>query len=117
VSLQRDLRDADAAVVQCHRNLVHFGDELENFSDTAALMSNLDLIISVDTAAAHLAGALAKPVWILLPFIADWRWLADRDDTPWYATARLFRQDGTQNWDNVLARVVAALRTTFALPD
>jgi tetratricopeptide (TPR) repeat protein len=117
VSLQRDLRDADAAVVQRHRNLVHFGEELENFSDTAALMSNLDLIISVDTGAAHLAGALAKPVWILLPFIADWRWLIDREDTPWYPTARLFRQDGTQNWENVLARVLTALRTTFALPD
>jgi ADP-heptose:LPS heptosyltransferase len=91
---------------------------LENFSDTAALMSNLDLIISVDTGAAHLAGALAKPAaWILLPFIADWRWLVDREATPWYPTARLFRQDGTQNWENVLARVVAALRTTFALPD
>jgi tetratricopeptide (TPR) repeat protein len=117
VSLQRDFREADAAVVQRHRNLVHCGEELKNFSDTAALMSNLDLIISVDTGAAHLAGALAKPVWILLPFVADWRWLADRDDTPWYPTARLFRQDGTQNWENVLARVVAALRTTFALLD
>jgi hypothetical protein len=117
VSLQRDLCDADAAVLQRHRNLLHFGEELENFSDTAALMSNLDPIISVDTGAAHLAGALAKPAWILLPFIADWRWLVDREATPWYPTARLFRQGGTQNWENVLARVVAALRTTFVLPD
>ncbi len=117
VSLQRDLRDADAAVVQRHRNLVHFGEALKNFSDTAALISNLDLIISVDTGTAHLAGALAKPVWILLPYIADWRWLVDREDTPWYPTARLFRQDGTQNWENVLARVLATLRMTFTLPD
>jgi hypothetical protein len=58
---------------------------------------------------AHLAGALAKPVWVLLPFVPDWRWLLDREDSPWYPTARLFRQDETRQWDNVIARVQAAL--------
>ena len=87
----------------------HVGNELKDFSDTAALIANLDLIISVDTSVAHLAGAMARPVWILLPFIPDWRWLLDRDDSPWYPTARLFRQDDTRKWDNVIARVHAAL--------
>jgi tetratricopeptide (TPR) repeat protein len=109
VSLQRDVRARDAALLQSRSDLLHFGDELKNFSDTAALISNLDLVISVDTSVAHLAGALAKPVWVLLPFIPDWRWLLDRDDSPWYPTARLFRQDQTRGWDGVMARVHAAL--------
>jgi hypothetical protein len=82
VSLQKDLRPDDAVVLKARSDLLHFGDALEDFSDTAALMSHLDLVISVDTSVAHLAGALAKPVWMLLPFIPDWRWLLDRDDSP-----------------------------------
>jgi hypothetical protein len=109
VSLQRDVRAGDATVLQGRSDLLHFGDQLKTFSDTAALMSNLDLIISVDTSVAHLAGALAKSVWVLLPFIPDWRWLLDREDSPWYPTARLFRQDKTRRWDNVIARVHTAL--------
>jgi ADP-heptose:LPS heptosyltransferase len=83
---------------------------MNNFADTAALIANLDLVVSVDTSIAHLAGALAKPVWVLLPYIPDWRWLLDRDDTPWYPTARLFRQDETRQWERVIARVHTALR-------
>src|SRR3984885_14816031 len=109
VSLQRDVLASDAAVLHERSDLLHFGDELKTFSDTAALVSNFDLIISVDTSVAHLAGALAKPVWILLPFVPDWRWLLDRDDGPWYPTARLFRQDDSRQWDNVITRVHAAL--------
>jgi ADP-heptose:LPS heptosyltransferase len=82
---------------------------LESFADTAALISTLDLVISVDTSVAHLAGALAKPVWVMLPFIADWRWLLDREDSPWYPTVRLFRQDETRAWDSVITRVRTAL--------
>ena len=109
VSLHQEVRAADAAVLQERSDIVHFGDELTDYADTAALISNLDLIVSVDTSVAHLAGALAKPVWILLPFMPDWRWLLDREDSPWYPTARLFRQDGTRAWDGVIARVRAAL--------
>jgi len=109
VSLHRDIRPGDAAVLQGRNDFVHFGDELKDFSDTAALISNLDLVISVDTSVAHLAGALAKPVWVLLPFIPDWRWLLDREDSPCYSTARLFRQDDSRAWDGVIARVRAAL--------
>jgi tetratricopeptide (TPR) repeat protein len=78
---------------------------LNNFADTAALIAELDLVISVDTAAAHLAGALGKPVFILLPFNSDWRWLIEREDSPWYGSARLFRQKNIGDWDDVVTRV------------
>ena len=110
VSLQKDVRADDATVLQERGDLRHFGDALRNFADTAALISNLDLVISVDTSVAHLAGALAKPVWVLLPFVPDWRWLLDRDDSPWYPTARLFRQDDARTWDTVVPRVHRALQ-------
>ena len=109
VSVQREVRAEDEALLQRRSDVVHFGHELKDFSDTAALISNLDLVICVDTSVEHLAGALAKPVWILLPFIPDWRWLLDREDSPWYGTARLFRQDDARGWGNVIARVRAAL--------
>jgi len=109
VSLQRELRAGDLALLkEC--GVTYFGEELQNFSDTAALIANLDLVISVDTSVAHLAGALAKPVWILLPYYPDWRWLLDRDDSPWYPTARLFRQDRSRAWGSVMTRVRAALQ-------
>jgi hypothetical protein len=109
VSLQRDIRAADAIVLKGRSDVIHFGEELKDFSDTAALAANLDLVIAVDTSVAHLAGALAKPVWVLLPFIPDWRWLLDRDDSPWYPTARLFRQDDSRRWDSAFARLRTAL--------
>jgi tetratricopeptide (TPR) repeat protein len=84
----------------------HIGD----FADTAALIETLDLVISVDTSVAHLAGALGKPVWVLNRFDACWRWLIDREDSPWYPTARLFRQTKPGDWSDVVARVVQALR-------
>jgi tetratricopeptide (TPR) repeat protein len=115
VSLQREVRDADALALRERSDVLHFGDELADFADTAALMSCLDLIVSVDTSVAHLAGALAKPVWVLLPFIPDWRWLLDRDDSPWYPTARLFRQDATRAWDDVFVQVRFALGGDRAL--
>jgi tetratricopeptide (TPR) repeat protein len=83
--------------------------EITNFDDTAAIVSQLDLVISVDTAVAHLAGALGKPVWILLNQHGEWRWLTEREDTPWYPTARLFRQTQLENWNPVLTRVYDAL--------
>ena len=115
VSLQPLVGAADADLLRDRGDIVHFGEQLKNFSDTAALISNLDLVVAVDTAVCHLAGALAKPVWVLLPFVPDWRWLLDRDDSPWYPTARLFRQDESRTWDSVIARIDAALRQHFAL--
>jgi Tfp pilus assembly protein PilF len=109
VSLQKDVRANDAAVLKCRSDLVHFADELKTFSDTAGVISKLDLVISVDTSVAHLAGALAKPVWILLPFVSDWRWLLDREDSPWYPTARLFRQTAPGDWSDVISRVADEL--------
>jgi hypothetical protein len=81
------------------------GDEFADFADTAALMMNLDLIISVDTAVSHLAGALGRPAWTLLTFAADWRYLLDRTDTPWYTTMRLYRQSTRGDWAGVLKAV------------
>ena len=78
---------------------------MQAFDDTAALIANLDLVVGVDTAAVHLAGALGVPVWILLSHAADWRWLLERDDSPWYASARLFRQTMAGDWDAVMTRV------------
>jgi hypothetical protein len=90
-------------------NVLDFSDKLTDFADTAALIENLDLIITVDTAVAHLAGALGKPVWVLLPFVPDWRWLLDREDSPWYPTMRLFRQTNIGEWDAIIARVAECL--------
>jgi tetratricopeptide (TPR) repeat protein len=85
------------------------GSEIGDFADTAAIIAQLDLVISVDTAIVHLAGALGTPVWTLLPFAPDWRWLLERDDSPWYPTMRLFRQPATGDWASVFAQVASEL--------
>lgn len=90
-------------------DIVDFTRSLNDFSDTAALVDNLDLVISVDTSTAHLAGAMGKPVWILNRFNTDWRWLLDRSDSLWYPTARLYRQEMPEDWDDVIRRVKADL--------
>jgi hypothetical protein len=117
VSLQKDVREADREVLKANTGIRDFGNELKDFADTAALISLLDLVITVDTAPAHLAGALGKPVWILLPFSADWRWLLDREDSPWYPTARLFRQQAHGDWEYVVRRVAQELRVSFGQDD
>ena len=94
-------------------NLLNLGPDLDNkdaFIDTAAVMMSLDLIITSDTASAHLAGALGKPVWVLLSSAPDWRWQLEREDSPWYPTMRLFRQPFPGDWTNVLAAVRNALK-------
>src|SRR4029079_9727176 len=83
-----------------------------DFDDTAALVKNLDLLICADTSIAHLAGALAVPVWVAMPFAPDWRWLLEREDSPWYPTMRLFRQKAMGDWDQVFARMTEALQET-----
>jgi ADP-heptose:LPS heptosyltransferase len=92
-------------------DMIDPSSELHDFADTAALIANLDLVISVDTAVVHLAGAMGKPVWTMLAFVPDWRWLLDRDDSPWYPTMRLFRQSRRGDWAEVVDRVVAELKT------
>lgn len=105
IALHQEVRREDRPALEAAPNLLFLGDELGDFSDTAALIANLDLVITVDTAVAHLAGALGKPVWILLHFIQDWRWLLGREDSPWYPSARLFRQPARNDWDSVLRRL------------
>ena len=109
ISVQQEVPVGDAVVLTSRSDIFHFSDELKNFSDTAALISNLDLVISIDTSVAHLAGALVKRVWVMLPLVAGWRRLLDRDDSPLYPTARPFLQDGSRAWDSVIVRVHAAL--------
>jgi tetratricopeptide (TPR) repeat protein len=109
VSLQKEIRAVDAPVLTLTPTIRRLGEELTDFADAAALVSELDLVISVDTSIAHLAGALGKPVWILLPFVADWRWLQEREDSPWYPSARLFRQSVARDWTDVIERVASEL--------
>jgi tetratricopeptide (TPR) repeat protein len=110
VSLQKDVRADDATVLKECSDVAHFGDKLDSFADTAAIIANLDLVISVDTSVAHLAGALAKPAWVLLPFLPDFRWLLEREDSPWYPTVRLFRQRTSGDWLDVISQVVVELK-------
>jgi tetratricopeptide (TPR) repeat protein len=109
VSLQKELPQADAQALRATPPVLDLAAELDDFADTAAVVANLDLVITVDTALAHLAGAMRKPVWILLPFSPDWRWLIGREDSPWYPTARLFRQPRIDDWASVIERVAAEL--------
>ena len=109
-SLQKEPRATDAAAIAALcRDLADLAPLLADFSDTAAAVTALDLIVTVDTSVAHLAGALGRPVWLLLPYALDWRWMRDREDTPWYPTMRLFRQPAPQAWDDVITRVSAEL--------
>jgi tetratricopeptide (TPR) repeat protein len=109
VSLQKNARPEDEELLRQRSDVLDLGPALRDFADTAAVVEQLDLIISVDTSVVHLAGGLGRPLWILLPYIPDWRWLLDRDDSPWYPTARLFRQTATRDWPVVVERVREAL--------
>jgi hypothetical protein len=86
-----------------------FDDGPDAFIDTAAVMANLDLVVTADTVIAHLAGALARPTWVALPYVPDWRWMLDRSDHPWYPTARLFRQTRMGDWTGVFAAIATEL--------
>jgi hypothetical protein len=113
-SLQKGPAAEEGAALMAGWNVVEFGDELDAeggaFLDTAAIMKNLDLVITSDTAAAHLAGGLGVPVWVALQFVPDWRWLLAREDSPWYPTMRLFRQQTLGDWPGVFARMADVLR-------
>jgi hypothetical protein len=109
------LQKGDEAVAQLHDSarrdrVIDWTNDLRDFTDTAGLIENLDLVITVDTSVAHLTGALGKPLWLLNRYDGCWRWLLDRDDSPWYPGARLFRQDETREWEPVIAQLSAALK-------
>jgi tetratricopeptide (TPR) repeat protein len=108
--LQTDILAADQETLEKTPGILQFKDSLRDFTDTAALCECMDLVISVDTSVAHMSGALGKKTWILLAFAADWRWLTDREDSPWYPTLRLFRQNSLGDWAGVFERVAAELR-------
>ncbi|HWQ27186.1 MAG TPA: tetratricopeptide repeat protein [Chlorobaculum sp.] len=113
VSLQKEVREIDKTTLESNANILHFGDELGDFSDTAALCDLMDVVISVDTGIAHLNAALGNTTWVLLPFSPDWRWLLDRDDSPWYQSIRLFRQEQPGDWDGVFKKLRSELTTAY----
>ena len=110
VSLQKEVKETDRPTLEA-LGLMDTSADLRDFADTAALISALDLVITVDTSVAHLAGALGKPCWVMLPFAPDFRWMMDREDSPWYPSMRLFRQQSTRDWDGVVARILEALQS------
>ena len=109
-SLQKGPAEAQLGDSTLKLRLVDHAARLTDFGQTAALLHHLDLVITVDTAVAHLAGAMGKPVWVLLPFVPDWRWMRGRSDSPWYPTMRLFRQPALHDWETVIREIAAALR-------
>jgi len=109
ISLQKEIRESDKDALYSSK-IRYFGDELHDFSDTAALCENMDLVISVDTSVAHLCGALGKETYVLLPFSPDWRWLLDRVDTPWYPTMRLLRQKEIGKWENLFKKFLSVFK-------
>lgn len=109
-SVQVGAGAAEASAPPPGMELADFSADLRDFGETAALIANLDLVISVDTSVVHLAGAMGKPIWVLIPFTPDWRWMLGREDCAWYPTMRLFRQRKLGDWEEVLGRVARALR-------
>lgn len=108
-SLQKGIPQVEIAALGWQTNLVDLHDRLTDMADTAAAIAQLDLVITVDTSVAHLAGALGKPVWLLLSRVPDWRWMHSRHDSPWYPSMRLFRQPSPGDWPAVMTDVIAAL--------
>lgn len=115
ISLQKPIPLSDAGQLEQFPGLVDISEELREFDDTAALIANLDMVITVDTSIGHLAGALGKPTWIMLPKASDWRWLLERSDSPWYPSVRLFRQQTPGAWDPLIADMAAALSEDLRL--
>ncbi|AWB08198.1 glycosyltransferase (plasmid) [Azospirillum humicireducens] len=114
VSIQKGPTEGQAANPPGGFPLLNLSPDIRDFADTAAIMAGLDLVVCVDTSVAHLAGALGVPVWVLLPFAPDWRWMLDRQDSPWYPTMRLFRQDRPGSWDDAIDRLEHALRSRMS---
>jgi Tfp pilus assembly protein PilF len=111
--LQKEIRTEDFELLKSSTSFINYSGQLNDFADTAALMSFMDLVISTDTSLAHLAGAMGKPTWILLAFSADWRWLLNRQDSPWYPSVRLFRQPKVCDWESVIESVSLECKKLF----
>lgn len=111
--LQKEIKNIDADLLASRRDIKYFGEELENFSDTAALIECVDIVVSTCTSVPHLSCAMGKPTWILLSHVPDWRWMLDRNDSPWYPSATLYRQEKIGDWPGVLKRVHADLIKKF----
>jgi hypothetical protein len=109
--LQKEIREDDVGFIQSQINIRTHSEFLHDFSDTAALIDAMDLVISVDTSVAHLAGALGKETWILLPYVPDYRWMLEREDSPWYPTATLFRQSVMGEWGSVIDDISHLLKS------
>ena len=114
ISLQKEVRKVDRLTLESHPHILSFASHLNDFLDTAALIDNLDLVISVDTSVAHLSAALGKETWVLLPHLPDWRWLLDREDSPWYPSMKLYRQPTIGDWNSVLDKVKLDLSSSFS---
>ncbi|MEN9471999.1 MAG: hypothetical protein RLZZ495_88, partial [Pseudomonadota bacterium] len=105
ICLQKEIRQDDLAFLRSHQTIHTFESHIHDFGDTAALCALVDVVISVDTSVAHLAGALGRPLWLLVPFAPDWRWMLERMDSPWYPTATLYRQTALGDWNSVLQSI------------
>jgi hypothetical protein len=114
ISLQKPMPARDWETMQRFPGMTDLSEDLKDFGETAALIENLDLVVTVDTSMGHLAGALGKAAWILIPKAADWRWMLDREDSPWYPSVRLFRQQKPGAWDEPMRRLRSALQTLLA---
>jgi hypothetical protein len=111
ISLQKEVREVDQLTLASNPQILNFTNYLNDFVDTAALIDNLDLVISVDTSVAHLSGALGKKTLVLLSSTHCWRWLLERDDTPWYPSMRLYRQEANGDWEGVFNKIKLDLNT------
>ncbi|HTH96813.1 MAG TPA: hypothetical protein VL574_05305 [Stellaceae bacterium] len=114
LAVQKGPRAVDAKAPPAGMSILSLDDEIRDFEDTAAILMVADVLISVDSSPVHLAGAMGRPAWVLLPFVPDWRWLLGRDDTPWYPSVRLFRQETRKDWRAPVTRAAEALAALMA---
>jgi hypothetical protein len=109
LALQKGPKTGQAGSWYGRAPLINLGAEIQDYDDTMAILANIERLVTVDTSVAHLAGAMGRPVWVMLPYAPDWRWLLGRENTPWYPSMRLFRQSTARRWDDVLQAVAAEL--------
>jgi ADP-heptose:LPS heptosyltransferase len=103
--IQKDLSERDLSYLDYHPEIINLGPKINSFEDSAAIIMNMDLVISIDTSVAHLSGALGKPTKVLLPWVADWRWMLNSEESPWYPSLKLYRQSKIGSWDDALEAV------------